>query len=470
MKLKNKTVFLFILITFSLKSFSQNDNFIVFSQDDFLKIVKIFHPIAKQAGLISKNANANKQTANGGFDPKLFYDTRNKFYDNTTYFNSSVGGLVIPTWYGVDFKLGYENNNGLYLNPENKLPSQGLIYSQVSLPILQGLIIDERRATLKKAILFEKMSEFEKSNLLNELMYHAGKTYWNWQFAYSNLQVLKNSIGIAQERFNAVKKTAEFGDRPYIDTVEANIQLQERLLSYQQSELEYQTQSLLLSNYLWLENNIPLELSEKTIPEATSSDNTTNYDVANYDSFFDNQIKNHPTLKIYQYKLQQLDIDKKVKQDKLKPSLNFNYNPLFNPNNIDFGNFNNYKWGFSFGFPLFLRKERGELRMAKIKIQNTQYENVNKQTELVNKTKSIINELKSFVKQYDLYQSTVKNYENLWLAEKTMFDLGESSLFIINSREMSYINSQLKLNELFIKKKKAALELNYSLGILNTNY
>jgi len=471
MKLKNKIVFIFILGTISIKSFSQNDKFIVLTQDDFLKMVKTFHPIAKQADLILKNANANKQAANGGFDPKLFYDTRNKFYDNTNYYNSSVSGLVIPTWYGVDFKLGYENNNGTYLNPENKLPSQGLLNSQISLPVLQGLIIDERRATLKKAVLFEKMSEFEKSNLLNELMYNAGKTYWNWQIAYSNFEVFKNSIIIAQERFDAVKKTAEFGDRPFIDTVEANIQLQERFLSYQQSQLEYQTQSLLLSNYLWMEKNIPLELSEKTIPESKSSANTTNYDVANNDdSIIENQIKNHPILKIYQYKLQQLEIDKKVKQDKLKPSLNLNYNPLFNPNNINLGTPDNNKWGLSFAFPLFLRKERGELKMAKIKIQNTQYENNNKQNEIVNKTKSIYIEFKSLIKQFDLYESTVQNYEQLWLAEKTMFDSGESSLFIINSREMSYINSQLKLNELYIKKKKAALELNYSLGILNTTY
>ena len=470
MKIKNKLVLFFVLITISIKSFSQDESNIVFSQDEFLKMVKTFHPIAKQANLISKTAIANKQAANGGFDPKLFYDTRNKFYDNTNYYNSSVSGLLIPTWYGVDFKLGYENNYGTYLNPENKLPSQGILYAQVSLPILQGLIIDERRATLKKAVLFERMSEFEKSNLLNELLYNGGKTYWNWQLAYCNLQVLKSAISVAQDRFDAVKKTSELGERPYIDTVEANIQFQERLLSYQQSQLEYQTQSLLLSNYLWMENNIPLELSEKTIPEAKSTDFKYNYDVAIYDSLFDNQIKNHPTLKIYQYKLQQLEIDKKVKQDKLKPNLNLNYNPLFNPDNLDFGNFSNYKWGFSFGFPLFLRKERGELKMAKIKIQNTQYENMNKQTELINKTKSVLNELKGVIKQNDLYENTVKSYEKLWLAEKTLFDSGESSLFIINSREMSYINSQLKLNELFVKQKKAALELNFSLGILNTNY
>lgn len=466
--LKNK-IFLFIaLIIISIKSFSQNDSSVVFSESDFLNMVKAHHPIAKQAELITTNAKANKQAARGGFDPKLFYDTRNKFYDNINYYNSSNSGLLIPTWYGVDFKLGYENNYGSSINSENKLPKDGLLYSQVSLSVLQGLVIDERRATLKKAVIFEKMSAYEKSILLNELLYNAGKIYWNWQLAYCNLQVFKSTIVVAQDRFNAVKKTAELGDRPFIDTVEANIQLQERLLSFQQNLQEFQTQSLLLSNYLWMENNIPLELSDKTIPETQVYDLANKVDSFSYD--LENQIKNHPALKIYQYKLQQLEIDKKVKQDKLKPIVNFNYNPLFNPNSIDFANFNNYKWGFSFGFPIFLRKERGELKMAKIKIQNTQYENANKQNEIVNKTKSVLNELKGFIKQYDLYNYTVKNYEKLWMAEKALFESGESSLFIINSREMSYINSKLKLNDLFIKKKKAILELDYSLGILNTSY
>ena len=470
MKLKNKIVLFFVMIALCTKSFSQNDSSIVFSQSDFLKLVKTFHPIAKQAELIIENASANRQAAKGGFDPKLFYDTRNKLYDNINYYNLSNGGLVIPTWYGIDFKLGYENNYGSSINPENKVPKEGLLYSQISLPILQGLVIDERRATLKKAILFEKMSEFEKSNLLNELLYNAGKTYWNWQLSFSNLQVFKSTIAVAQDRFNVVKKMAELGDRPDIDTIEANIQLQERLLSFQQAQLEYQAQRLLLSNFLWMENNTPLEVSEKIIPETQTYDLTNKIDFFNYDLQLENQIKNHPTLKLYQYKLQQLDIDKKVKQDKLKPIINFNYNPLFNPNNIDFTYFNNYKWGFTFGFPIFLRKERGELRMAKIKIENTQYENANKQNELINKTKSVLNELRGFIKQYDLYYLNVKNYEKLWLAEKKLFDSGESSLFIINNREMSYINSKLKLNELFIKKKKAALELDYTLGILNSSY
>ena len=63
----------------------------------------------------------------------------------------------------------------------------------------------------------------------------------------------------------------------------------------------------------------------------------------------------------------------------------------------------------------------------------------------------------------------MKNYEQLWLAEKSIFESGESSLFLINSREMSYINSQLKLNEIIVKYKKSFLELSHTLGLISND-
>lgn len=95
---------------------------------------------------------------------------------------------------------------------------------------------------------------------------------------------------------------------------------------------------------------------------------------------------------------------------------------------------------------------------------------VNKRNELVNKTKSTINEFNISQKQIDIYSKNVNNYQRLWESEKRLFESGESSLFMINSREISYINAQLKLNELFNKNKKAALEAEYSFGLLNTLY
>jgi len=68
--------------------------------------------------------------------------------------------------------------------------------------------------------------------------------------------------------------------------------------------------------------------------------------------------------------------------------------------------------------------------------------------------------------QFLIYKVNVVNYERLWMAEKISFENGESSLFMINSREMSFINAKIKLNELENKLQKSLLEVNYSLGVL----
>lgn len=466
---RNRNFCLILLLCFcSINIYGQADTMQQLSLPQFLQLVKQYHPVAKQANLISEAAAANKLSARGAFDPKLFYDFKNKFYDDKNYYSLGNGGFYIPTWFGLEFKGGYERNEGYYLNPENNMPDQGLLYSQVSVPLLQGLLIDERRATLKQAKLFVELSEFDKINVLNELLYRAGKAYWDWYLAYANLKIYENAVILSQTRFEAVRKTFVFGDRPAIDTVEANIQLQDRIINLQQASVEFRTKSLILSNFLWIANDTPIELSNKTIPAEPTDINERffNLNVAAIDSL----IGNHPSLKVYDFKIKQLKIEERLKKDKLKPKLNVNYNPLFSAENLNLSYQNNYKWGMSLGFPILLRKERGDLQLTKIKIENTLYENKGKRVELVNKTKASINEFTNYKIQIDIYTKNVSNYERLWQSEKRLFDTGESSLFMINSREMSYINAQIKLNEIINKNKKAALETVYSFGLLSVNY
>ena len=48
-----------------------------------------------------------------------------------------------------------------------------------------------------------------------------------------------------------------------------------------------------------------------------------------------------------------------------------------------------------------------------------------------------------------------------------MFEIGESSLFMVNSREMDYIQAQLKLIELISKNQTAYIGTLHALGTLN---
>lgn len=458
---------IFFVFALNQNAFSQsNEKVLTFEQ--FMSLVKEHHPIAKQAELQLKSGKANLQKSRGNFDPQVFSDLSQKNFKNKEYYKLSNTGLKIPTWFGAEFKAGYEQNEGYYLNPENYVPNSGLWYAGVSIPIGKGLFIDKRRAELKKAKLYNESSILERRLIYNDLLYESGKIYWNWFKNYNVLLIYENAVKIAEVRLDAVKKATLLGAKPMIDTVEAGIQLQNRQLNLQQAQLDFKNSTALLSVYLWADGVVPLEIEDSTSPPKSEKIQTV---LPNNEHW--NQLNSladkHPFLQQYALKIDQLKIDKKLKIEKLKPKLNLNYNALTQPTTSSvFSNFNtnNYKWGFEFKLPIFLRKERGDLQLTNVKIDVAEMNLVNKTASLTYKAQASINELQTTYNQAKLYKKTVIDYTKLVDGEKQKFAIGESSLFMVNYRETAFIKTQLKYVELIAKNQKAKLSTDYALGIL----
>jgi outer membrane protein TolC len=469
MKLLNRTIGLFMCLSV-LYSIQAQDSAKVFDFKSYLNLVKQHHPLAKQAQLQLEKGEANVLKARGGFDPKISTDLEQKYYKGSQYYSLFNSGLKIPTWYGLEFGAGFEQNQGLNLNPENIVPQAGLAYAGVSLTLGKGLFIDERRFALKQAKIFNAAAQSEQMNMLNDLLNHAGKAYWDWYLAYQQSLVFKEAFVFAQQRFEAVKQAALLGDRPFVDTLEAGIQLQERRMSLGQANLDYKNKTLYLSVYLWYENETPLELEESTVPMATLTFTSNAIGFLNRENQLDSFILSHPEMQLYRYKLDGLGVEKRMKQEQLKPLLNIKYNPLLSGSSQTNFNFsmNNYSWGMGLSMPIFLRKERGDLRLMEVKIQETELATKQKNLELNNKAQASINDYFLSAEQLNLYTETVKQYAQLLEAEKQIFNSGESSLFMINAREISYLTAKIKWLELQVKNQKAILSAYHSLGILQT--
>lgn len=464
---KNRILIIVLALIFMTEQvFSQKETTSshVLTLKQFYELVNAFHPLSKQSRLLVDQAKTLQLAAKGNFDPKIFYQFNDKYFNDKRYFRLNNGGISVPTKYGVEFKAGYENNNGYLLNPENNTPANGILYAQISLPLIQGIMTDERRTILKQAQINIKASQAELDWQLNELFYKAGKSYLEWQLSFNNLKVLEEAYNLGKIRFEAMKKSFLMGDRPAIDTVEAGIQVLDRLVAMQQADLEFKNKSILLSGFLWLENNLPATLDSAVIPD----NNNMAFDVSDFidQKSFSEITALHPNIRAANFKLEILYAEKKLKMEKLKPMVNLNYNPLFDAGKSFNTYFNNYKWGLSLNFPILLRKERGELMSTKIKIQQSQFELDYKKNEISNKIRISKNEIQNAYNQLMTYRTNLKNYEELWKAEKRLFDGGESSLFMVNSRENNYINAQLKLNDFNFKYHKSIQELAYSKGQL----
>ena len=150
-----------------------NQDTTVLGFSEFLDYVKKHHPIAKQAELLLEEAQASLLRARGGFDPKIEVDYRRKDFKDTEYYDELYGVFKIPTWYGVEFKAGAERNEGTFLDPSLTVPEDGLFSAGVQVNLGQGLWINDRMATLRKARLFEKQNKAQRDLAANEILYEA---------------------------------------------------------------------------------------------------------------------------------------------------------------------------------------------------------------------------------------------------------------------------------------------------------
>jgi outer membrane protein TolC len=133
----------------------------------------------------------------------------------------------------------------------------------------------------------------------------------------------------------------------------------------------------------------------------------------------------------------------------LLPKIDLQYNFLSEtPDLVNSFNTSAYKSGVTMSFPLFLRKERGQLKLSKLKMQDTNFEIASVKLNVGNKIKALQKELESFVVQNEVTGKMVTDYEVLLQAEERKFNIGESSLFLVNSRESKLIDAKLKAIEL----------------------
>ena len=451
-------VLLFVLST-TISSYSQT----VFKEEEFIAVVKKYHPIARIASLQVDIARADLVSKQGAFDPVIQMQNGRKNFDGTSYYNTRTAEVKIPTWYGIDLYAGVENIQGARTNPEQTKGS--INYLGFNLPLLQNMVIDKRRAALQQAKLMINESQAVKANMLNDLIRDALKAYWLWWTNYHSYQLIDSSLLNAEKRFKMVRTAFLLGDRPAIDTVEALTQIQ--AFTIQKAEIYgYLLQSRLeLSAFLWTENNTVYELPAEVMPQLQNG--LQLLELNNLVGI----TNNHPQLVQYNYKLKAMQIERRLKFQSLLPDIDLKYQQLAKGYDLiktaNAGWFDNdYRFGLRLSMPLRLSEGRGEYKKAKLKMEQLTLERANKNVQLQTKLQQSFVEWQQTFTQINLQKKAVHNYELLQKGEETRFLNGESSLFLINSREQKTLEAKQKWVELQAKNQKSLVDIKWSAGML----
>ncbi len=455
-----KIVVLFLLLILNfIKLFAQQEKQVLLP-DSFISQVKKYHPLIQKANLLSQQANYELNKTRGYFDPVLNADYDEKEYKGKNYFEKLEAGVAIQTTFGgLKLKSGYTSNTGDFLNPENNVPANGLFAAGAELPILQGLITDKYRTELRQAKLNQTGLEFERQLQVNNLLLQATENYWDWSLANWRYELLTASVNNTKVRFEGIKSSFLEGDKPEIDTIETYTQLLNLNQQALNASAELNTANNNLKTFVW-DNN--LRINNVQPQQWQNLQNNAPVDTSQWRS-------TNPELNLYTIKNQSLTLERRLKREYIKPELSLSYQFLTeNTRAIESTfngiNTNDYKLGLKFAFPLFMRKSVNDLRLTKLKITDNQLALDFKEEYFRQLLNSLTVEFQQLQKQIEQFKQIRENYQRLLEAEKTKNDLGDSSVFLINNREIQLINAELKLLDLLAKLQIVNAKINFTKG------
>lgn len=460
--MKNKAFWICIVFlgTTLNNSFSQLKSL---EYEDFITLVKNHHPIARQATIKAELGDEYVLKSKGNFDPKLSGNFNQKYYTGSQYYSKFNGGFYVPTWFGIAFQAGYDNYTGVYANDEFRTPNNGLWYAGATLDLGNGLIVNQRRTELKQARIYQQSTLVEQKVMMNQLLFNASSAYYDWFNAYNKLLVYQSAEENARLRFEGVRESALLGDKPYIDTVEAFLQVQNRLVQLEQAKMDFQNKKDQLEIYLWQDGMIPIEIDSSVVPVQFTLLSPFNPELYVFENI-DNMLEKHPEIVLNALGIEFAQTDLALKREFLKPTLQLKYNAIHSPTSTDFltdYTSSNYIWGANFSYPIFTRKERGALHISKLELQDQQLKLSDKKAQVRYKIEMARTTWFGTYRQNIITSALVNNYQRLYESEMELFNIGESSIFMINSRDQSLIDSRIKLIELITSSEKA--KFNYQL-------
>lgn len=445
---------------------AQEENVIDF---DSFKALMNNHPKARYAELAEEKGERELTRAKGAFDPKIGGNYQYKFFNGKEYYNQTSVGIDVPLRAPITIKTSYENTDGAYLNPEEITPNAGLISMGVMVPLGQGLVTDRRRTDLRQAEAYVEFSKLERQRIRQELLRDAYSQYWSWWMTQQQFDLYNEWRTIADDRLNITRQRFQHGDIASIDTLETFIQLQQRAQKLTAAQSKVVKEKFQLATYMW-ENNpagdFTLLPENKAVPQRDIDFDLSLTAPAMLEVRALSIEERNPELLRYASIFNQLRAEERWKKESLKPVVNVQYNAIADPTTGSSSviTSNNYKWGTQLAWPIFMRKAKGELQLTRIKIEETQLEAELKIASLRNKALANIQQITLLQSQLSNTRSNIVNMRLLLEAEREKFISGESSVFLINTREQQLFDLRLQEIEIALTLKLTEIELKYLLG------
>lgn len=427
----------------------------VLTIEELIRAIDLYHPKLRGADATRRIASAKRLEKQGAFDPVVFagydYLRFNTELDPKTLRGKSASsnladvGIEFLTRSGLKIGGGARYNLGKIKAPFSPTGDSGEYFMSFKMPLLRGFRVNEKAAAEQQAFLGEPLAEAEFQQTRLELILKATESYWDWVAARQKLDVADNLLALARFRAGAVSDRVKAGDLPEIDRVEAELEVQRREGARVKADRDLQKTAFKLSLFLWSPNGLP-----SPVPAAANAPSSIAAPIQYSDeqASFGQRIAldRRPELKALAINNDITEIDLDLARNQRLPALDLVFSPGRDTGLGSIGN--TVKAGASFSVPLRQRTADGRIAQARLKLEKLALDVANERQRITTEVLDAISAINTATTRYLAALAEVNLARQLEEGERARFDLGDSTLFLVNQRERATAEARVKLIEI----------------------
>jgi outer membrane protein len=431
--------------------------------NDFLKQVNAHHPKIRASQLLPEIAASKVREKEGAFDPQLFMETEWLRYQSPTapgkpkYANDNQIGVQMQDLSGLKIRPGYRVNRLDVKSPDSLTGSAGEFFVDLKLPLMRGFQINEKRTALEQAKVAQRAADAVAKLIVIEVQLKASLSYWEWAAACTHYRLVEKNWSLAEERAKLIEKRTKSGDLAPIDLVEAKQEAIRRWEQVLKARRQVQKTSLKLGLFSWddnFKNVAPPEenLAPNLLPGPLAAlllSNSGNVEALETPAkpqlgeWEMQALQQRPELAEIKFDKEILSLDASQAENDRLPQVDLSLSPGLDMGNKSIGL--TYKAGISVTIPLGTRGPDGRLQVAQLKTKKLEVDQVLETQRILTEVRDGFSLLEMASERTKATSQSVELAAKLESAERTKFQFGDSTLFLVNQRERATLAEAQKL-------------------------
>lgn len=410
-----------------------------------LDSVNKHYPPLRVALLERPLAEADRLVATGRFDLLLKAKLDGQqfgYYENERF---QVQVEQPTTLWGSTIYSGYAQTQGRYPDYDGKLLTNdgGQYVAGVKIPLARDRAIDSRRAELAQKTIGLRLADLSIDQQRIAILQGATRRYWDWVAAGRRLMIAKALLEVAQARDSILTEAVRLGALPQFEQLDNQRLVLQRRNNIVEAQRAIENAAIELSLYLRDDQGRPVLAQEAELPLAFPDPGAL--EDAQMLADLEAAQSRRPDIMRLIFQRNQVEIDRKLALNQRMPNVDLftEYVREIGAGPVRRGP-NDVKAGIIFDLPFQRRQATGRLQAAEARLKQIDQRATFQRDQVTAEVRDAASAVRAAYERSRVLHEELRITRQVEEAERTRYELGDSTLFVLNQREQSTAEASVR--------------------------